>query len=199
MDSKLKHAVRVDESGVTLRGIAPDHAEPNYTPMQPPIVYLDEDKSDALRFAARARVISTDGEVSCDRSRIYVSGATYAVIAMAAGTNYAGYQAARDRDVERVVEQLEEQLSAARGWDAALDAHIADYMALYGRVSIDLGEELTGALPADKRLASRHSGREPSGHLERQRTAAVVEQLHHQHKRGDELLAGRGVCAQRMP
>lgn len=158
MDSKLKHAVRVDESGVTLRGIAPDHAEPNYTPMQPPIVYLDEERSDALRFAARARVMSTDGEVSRDRSRIYVSGATYAVIAMAAGTNYAGYQAARDRDVECVVDRLEAQLCAAHDWDAALSAHMADYLALYGRVSIDLGEELTGALPTTQRCHMNGNG-----------------------------------------
>ena len=158
MDSKLKHAVRVADGAITVRGIAPDHAEPNYTPMQPPLLYLDEDKSDALRFAAQARVISTDGQISCDRSRIYVNDATCAVIAIAAGTNYAGYDQARDRDVEKVVARLSAQLNAAGDWDTALAAHIADYQALYGRVKLDLGEEITGALPTTQRCAMNGNG-----------------------------------------
>ena len=132
MDSKLKHSVRVSDGAVTLRGIAPDHAEPSYTPVQPPLVYLDESESNALRFAAQMRVIDTDGKVFTDRTRIYVNDASYAVIAIAAGTNYAGYMQPRDRDVNRVVDRLADEFTAAGHWDDALRAHIAGYQALMG-------------------------------------------------------------------
>ena len=153
MDSKLKHSVRVSDGAVTLRGIAPDHAEPSYTPVQPPLVYLDESESNALRFAAQMRVIDTDGKVFTDRTRIYVNDASYAVIAIAAGTNYAGYMQPRDRDVNRVVDRLADEFTAAGHWDDALRAHIAGYQALYGRVKLDLDEEITGELPTSQRFA----------------------------------------------
>ena len=158
MDSKLKHSVRVSDGAVTLRGIAPDHAEPSYTPVQPPLVYLDESESNALRFAAQMRVIDTDGKVFTDRTRIYVNDASYAVIAIAAGTNYAGYMQPRDRDVNRVVDRLADELTAADHWDDALRAHIAGYQALYGRVKLDLDEEITGALPTSQRFALNGGG-----------------------------------------
>lgn len=158
MDSKLKHSVRVSDGAVTLRGIAPDHAEPSYTPVQPPLLYLDEDKSNALRFAAQMRVIDTDGTVFADRARIYVNNASYAVIAIAAGTNYAGYMQPRDRDVNRVVDRLADEFTAAGRWDDALRAHIAGYQALYGRVKLDLDEEITGALPTSQRFALNGGG-----------------------------------------
>ena len=158
MDSKLKHSVRVSDGAVTLRGIAPDHAEPSYTPVQPPLVYLDESESNALRFAAQMRVIDTDGKVFTDRTRIYVNDASYAVIAIAAGTNYAGYMQPRDRDVNRVVDKLADEFTAAGHWDDALRVHIAGYQALYGRVKLDLDEEITGALPTSQRFALNGGG-----------------------------------------
>lgn len=158
MDSKLKHSVRVSDGAVTLRGIAPDHAEPSYTPVQPPLVYLDESESNALRFAAQMRVIDTDGKVFTDCTRIYVNDASYAVIAIAAGTNYAGYMQPRDRDVNRVVDRLADEFTAAGHWADALRAHIAGYQALYGRVKLDLDEEITGALPTSQRFALNGGG-----------------------------------------
>ena len=126
--------------------------------MQPPLVYLDESESNALRFAAQMRVIDTDGKVFTDRTRIYVNDASYAVIAIAAGTNYAGYMQPRDRDVNRVVDRLADEFTAAGHWDDALRAHIAGYQALYGRVKLDLDEEITGALPTSQRFALNGGG-----------------------------------------
>ena len=132
--------------------------DPSYTPVQPPLVYLDESESNALRFAAQMRVIDTDGKVFTDRTRIYVNDASYAVIAIAAGTNYAGYMQPRDRDVNRVVDRLADEFTAAGHWADALRAHIAGYQALYGRVKLDLDEEITGALPTSQRFALNGGG-----------------------------------------
>ena len=158
LDSPLKHGVAVGAGEVTLRGIAPDYAEPSYNPVRPALIYHEEADSDALRFAARARVIATDGAVWNDRDRVYVNDASYAVVAIAAGTNYAGYEAPRDRDVQKVVDRLGAQLDAAGEWQAAKDAHIADYRALYDRFALDLGEEISGAQPSSVRFRMNAGG-----------------------------------------
>ena len=81
-----------------------------------------------------------------------------AVLASAAGTNYEGYEVPRDKDVNRVVERLIQQLDAAGDWQAALDAHIRDYKALYDRFSLDLGEEISGAQPSSVRFRMNAEG-----------------------------------------
>ena len=158
LDSPLKHSVKVEDGQVTLSGIAPDFAEPSYNPVRPTLIYYEEDQSDALRFAARARIISTDGNVSFDRDRFYVAGASYAVLMIAAGTNYAGFEKPRDRDVNSVIERLNEQLNAAAGWPEALHEHIEDYRALYSRVTLDLGEEISGSQPTSTRFKMNAEG-----------------------------------------
>lgn len=156
--SPLKHGVTVEDGEVTLRGIAPDHAEPSYTPVRPALIYREEENSDALRFAARARVIETDGAIWSDAYRVYVNDASFAVIAIAAGTNYAGYKVPRDRDVNTIVARLIGQLDAAGSWDAALQAHLADYRALYDRFSLDLGEAISDGQPSSVRFRMNAGG-----------------------------------------
>ena len=158
LDSPLKHGVTVGEGEVTLRGIAPDYAEPSYNPVKPALIYYEESDSDALRFAARARIIDTDGHVWHDRDRLYVNDARFAVIAIAAGTNYAGYNQPRNKDVNAIVARLEGQLNGAGDWQTALEEHIRDYQALYNRFSLDLGEEITGGQPSSVRFSMNANG-----------------------------------------
>ena len=158
IDSKLMHTICMSDDTLTLRGRAPDHSEPSYTRMEPGTLYLEENASQSLRFAAQLRVIATDGSIFSDRSRIYVNGGSYAVVAIAAGTNYAGYMQERNHDVNSVVSKISQQLNAAANWNDALAAHISDHKALYGRVSLNLDEEITGALPTSQRLSLNGSG-----------------------------------------
>lgn len=103
-------------------------------------------------------------------------------------------------------------------YEAFLEEHQRDYRKFYDRVDVDLGEDLSAGLPTSRRLAygaegvddpslyglylqySRYliiagsqagqPGAESTGDLERYRDATLVQQLHEQHQRGDELLAG---------
>ena len=158
LDSPLKHGVTVGEGEVILRGVAPDSAEPSYNPVRPALIYHEEADSDALRFAARARVVETDGRVWHDADRLYVNDAGFAVIAIAAGTSYAGYNVPRSRDVSDVVARLGEQLGHAGSWQTALEEHIRDYKALYDCFSLDLGEEITGEQAASVRFRMNAEG-----------------------------------------
>ncbi|NLG24155.1 MAG: glycoside hydrolase family 95 protein [Clostridiales bacterium] len=154
IDSPLRHEIAAGGRSVSLKGVAPDHAEPSYTPVVPALVYHEECQSDALRFAARALVADTDGAVTSDGTRVYVAGASYAVILIAAGTNYAGYRVPRDRDAGRVLAALDRQLdeAARAGYAALLKGHLADYRSLYDRVRVDLGQSITDELPTSERL-----------------------------------------------
>ena len=156
LDSPLHYSNGTKDGEAFLTGIAPDHAEPNYTAVTPRFIYKDPENSDALRFACCARVISSDGTVASDGARVYVSGAGYALLAIRAATNYAGYRIPRDRDAGRLLAEIRSGIDslqkAGRDYQGAMEAHLRDYQALYNRVDLDLGTQLTGNLPTTQRL-----------------------------------------------
>jgi alpha-L-fucosidase 2 len=154
MDSPLRHEQRILADGAAVVGRAPDRVEPYEPHFNPTTVYLDDGRSDALRFASAARVAATDGDVSADEFRVYVRRASYAVILLAAGTNYAGYKAKRNRDAAPVLAACMKTIDAAagKGYEGLLAAHVADYRELYARFSLDLGEPVTDTMPTTDRL-----------------------------------------------
>ena len=123
VDSSLHYINGAEDGEAFLTGIAPDHAEPSYTAVAPRFIYKDPESSDALRFACCARVISTDGTVASDGARVYVNGASYALLAVCAGTSYAGFRVPRDRDAGKVLEELRKGLDglqkAGRDYEGA--------------------------------------------------------------------------------
>lgn len=156
MDSPLRHETRGLPDGLALTGRAPDRADASELPTQPALSYLEEDQSDSLRFAAYAVVAETDGRLASNPFRLGVVDATYAVIVLAADTNYAGYRASRDRDVRQVLARCRTVAgrAAAKGYAALKRDHLADYGALFNRVAVEIGEPVTDALPTSARLAA---------------------------------------------
>lgn len=154
LDSHLHYEYGTRGQEAWLTGIAPDHAEPSYTSVAPGLVYGREEESKALRFACCVRVLASDGEVSADGARVYVRDASYALLAITAKTNYAGFRKPRDNSRERLLCELCAQLDGMEGMtgEKLKAEHIEDYRALYDRVDIDLGRELTGNLPTSSRL-----------------------------------------------
>lgn len=159
VDSKLHAINEAAGQEVFLTGIAPDHAEPSYTPVTPRCVYKNPEESDALRFACCARVIACDGTVFSDGARVYVNDASFALIAVTAATNYAGFEKERDRDEKRLLARLRRQLNdIQKNYEEIKKRHIADYLSLYGRVDLELGHDYTTALPTTQRLALCKNG-----------------------------------------
>jgi alpha-L-fucosidase 2 len=154
MDSPLRHEQIVSAGKALIKGRAPDRAESYEPHYEPAVVYMSDDKSDALRFAGAAKVVYTDGETSVDRMRSYVSGASMAVILLTAETNYAGYKKTRNTDTALLASKCEEILNkaAAKGYDELKKSHIADYQSYYGRFSINLGSPITDVLPTSQRM-----------------------------------------------
>lgn len=163
MDSPLRHEQIID-GGAAVIGRAPDRAESYEPAFRPETVYKRDETSDAIRFAAVARVADTDGDVEFDAFRVYVKNASYAVVLMSAATNYAGFRQKRDRDAERVLAECERNVKAAaeKGYAQLLSTHIREYQSLYGRFHLDLGEEVTGMLPTTERFRRMPSVDDPS-------------------------------------
>jgi alpha-L-fucosidase 2 len=164
MDSPLRHEQRVGADSAAIIGRAPDRVEPYEPHFNPTTAYLEDERSDALRFASAARVVRTDGILRADEFRVYVSNATYAVILLSAGTNYAGYKTKRNRDSGHVLSGCLDVIDRAafKGYDSLLADHVADYRSLYQRFHLDLGEAITDALPTSERLRKLKSVDDPS-------------------------------------
>lgn len=157
LESRLHAQNGTDGGEAWLAGIAPDHAEPEYTPATPRLIWKSPEESKALRFACAARAVSCDGKVWSDGSRVYVNDASFVLIAVAAGTGYRGFEAPRDSDEKKVLAELDGRLDRLEGekkdYLQLKKEHLEDYQSLYDRLDIDLGPELSGSLPLSERLA----------------------------------------------
>ena len=160
-DSQLRRMVTVDGRGdLVLAGRAPKHAEPNYRrDIKDPLIYDDAPDGKGTRFAARIRVLKTDGRVERGTSSLSVRGAREALVAVAIDTSFTAF----DQDPSRGPDPVQTTAArldgiARRTFESLRDAHVADYRALFGRVSLDLGGGPQDALPTDRRLREYAAG-----------------------------------------
>jgi alpha-L-fucosidase 2 len=159
--SQLRHEVTLAANGdLLLSGRAPVHAEPNYRrDIKDPFVYDEGQNPRGTRFAARARVLSTDGKVGRGPGTITLDGATTALVAVAIDTSFAGF----DRDpvegpdpVEATATRLDG--AAGRTFESLQAAHTTDFGALFRRVDLDLGRTAQDGKPTDVRLREYAAG-----------------------------------------
>lgn len=115
-------------------------------------------RDNGLRYEADFKVIPTGGSMSAAGDMITVSGADEVVILFTAATDYenafTGFESSTYRSGIDPHEPVAARLTAAaeKGYDALLATHQADYRALFGRVSLDLGGE--NSLPTDQMIAA---------------------------------------------
>ena len=159
--SQLRHAVTVSAGGdLLLAGRAPVHAEPNYRGnIKDPVVYDEGPEPKGTRFAARARVLRSDGKVGRAADRIMLEGATTAVVAVAIDTSFRGF----DREPGEGPDPAETTLArldaaAGRTYESLRDAHTKDFGTLFRRVTLDLGRSAQDEKPTDVRLRDYAGG-----------------------------------------
>lgn len=120
------------------------------------LIYSGAAEDNGMRFDARFRVIS-DGEVIPVNGTLAVRDASEAIVYFSAATDYEmKYPAYRSGTDPATITVPLLQTAERLGWDALYDEHFADYNALFGRVSLDFGEEKE--LPADKLLEAYRAG-----------------------------------------
>ncbi len=114
----------------------------------------------ALRFAARARVMTEGGTVSADWTQLRVRDARSITILLAMATSYRRFDdVGGDPDAATLATLTR---AATRGYDRIRVAAIADHRALFRRVVLDLGTSAVADLPTDERVLRNRPADDPA-------------------------------------
>jgi alpha-L-fucosidase 2 len=113
----------------------------------------------SVRFLALANASVTGGTVSSSGGTLRVSGATSVTLLVSIGSSYVNYRTVNG-DYQGIARN---HLNAARavGFDQLRARHVADYQALFSRVSIDLGRTAAADQTTDVRIAQHASVNDP--------------------------------------
>jgi len=112
-----------------------------------------------LKYQARVRVASKGGNTTAELQRVSVTNADEVTLLITAATSYKKFD-----DVSGDPESIaKKQLAAAakKSFAKLRAAHLADYQALFGRVTIDLGQGDAMKLPTDVRIQRFSEGTDP--------------------------------------
>ncbi|MFD9741803.1 glycoside hydrolase N-terminal domain-containing protein [Umezawaea sp. NPDC059074] len=113
----------------------------------------------SVRFLALAKAVVEGGSTSSSGGTLRVANATAVTLLISIGTSYVDYRTV-DGDYQGIARA---RLSAAQGYsfDSLRTRHIADYQALFGRVTLDLGRTSAADQPTDVRIARHASTSDP--------------------------------------
>ncbi|MDI6104656.1 glycoside hydrolase N-terminal domain-containing protein [Actinoplanes sp. NEAU-A12] len=113
----------------------------------------------SVRFLALANIGVTGGTVSSSGGTLRVAGATSVTVLVSIGSSYVDFRTVNG-DYQGIARR---HLNAARnvGFDQLRARHVADYQALFHRVTIDLGRTAAADQTTDVRIAQHASVNDP--------------------------------------
>ncbi|RXK55909.1 glycoside hydrolase family 95 protein [Oleiharenicola lentus] len=116
-------------------------------------------------FFEAALVVETDGRLAATPEGGWrVTGATQAVLRIAAASSFNGYDRSPSRDGVDPSRRVEEDLALGQGrsFEALRERHVADYRVLFDRVALRLdGSPEKASLPTDARVAAFRESEDP--------------------------------------
>jgi len=107
-------------------------------------------EEDGLKFEARLRVVADGGKAVVAEDGVTVEHANSAVLVLAAATSFKNFRDISADPAARCDAAM--KAIAGKSFDALLKAHVADYKALFDRVTLDLGGADAAGRPTDERL-----------------------------------------------
>lgn len=116
----------------------PSDGAPGHEPDQPAVRY-DDNAETALQGAALL-ALETDGAQTQIDGHVSATGVTRATLVLTTATTYAGIGEPARLSIASPLAKARGFVSRAleQGWDALLEAHVADHRALYGRAELAL-------------------------------------------------------------
>lgn len=113
----------------------------------------------AVRFLALANATVSGGSVSSSGGTLRVTNANSVTLLVSIGSSYVNYRNVGG-DYQGIARQ---RLTAARAssYDQLRSRHVADYQALFGRVTLDLGRTSAADQTTDVRIAQHNSVNDP--------------------------------------
>jgi alpha-L-fucosidase 2 len=144
----------------------PENYNPDGTrkPHAAQVLYGDDIGGKGMFFESRLAV-TTDGKVTHENGALRIEGASDAVILVSAASSFNGYDRSPSREgVDPAIRAAADLRAAAAQPFAALRArHVADYRALFDRVSLRLdGDPAREKLPTDARIAAFRTADDPA-------------------------------------
>ena len=124
------------------------------------LVLSGQVEADGIHFESRLVLSVEGGAVNAQAEGLRVKGARALVVRLVAATNFRNYRELGADPAERCAANLEK--SEGKSWEQLLQAHQADYQALFRRASLDLGRTPAAANPTDQRLAEFAAGNDPN-------------------------------------
>lgn len=138
LKSKLKSAVAISDSIISLYGNAPDYAAPNYVRNELRPIRYDEGK--AMAFCLAVKIV-TDGNISVCGDGLKAENATFVRLYGRTATGFKGYKEYPDCDAEKLREQTVSEISSFDvDYEKVLSDHVADYKNLFDRQSLSLAD-----------------------------------------------------------
>lgn len=114
----------------------------------------------ALRFAMEARVRPQGGSTTAEPRRLLVENADSVVILLDIATSFVRFDDVSGDPEARIAARL--AAAADQGYEALLDAHLAEHWRLFRRLEIDLGRTEAADLPTHTRIKGFAEGDDPA-------------------------------------
>ncbi len=162
LDSPLRYTVTAaGDARLCLTGKGPIQTRPNYLRSEDPVLY--DPQGEGMDFAVYLHVLTEGGAIAYSDGALYVTNASAATLYVSAGTSFNGFDRSPGFDGADPHSRALEPLEAAirNDYTAIRAAHVADHQALFRRVTLDLGDTATAALPTDERLRAYRPGTDP--------------------------------------
>lgn len=122
---------------LSLFGVAPDKALPNYLGAVPNAVSYDEGKAMAFCLSVKTE---TDGTVTVSETKIYIENATYIRLYAVTATGFKGCNAMPQNDPERTRKEAEKRLrSKDFNYDVLMKRHVLDFSSLVSGEALNTG------------------------------------------------------------
>lgn len=114
----------------------------------------------AVYFSTRTKVIPEGGSVSAGGGKISVSGADSVLVLTSIRTNFVDYATCNGDEKGNAAKDL--AAAAGKSYDELLEAHLADYQALFDRVDVELGGDGSSQMqPIPQRIAEFGKSNDP--------------------------------------
>ena len=128
------------------------------------VLYGADIEGKGMFFESRL-VVKTDGKITAESGSLRIEGASEATVFVSAASSYNGPTKSPSREgvdpALRTTHDLRE--AAAQSFAALRERHLADYTALFNRVSLRLdGDAAKEKLPTDARVAAFRANGDPS-------------------------------------
>ncbi len=114
-------------------------------------------QDNGMRFDMRG-VFKTDGDILINGGKLTITNASEAVVYITAATDYEmKYPTYRSNTDPATITIPLVEAASRLGWDELYKEHLADYSAIYNRVSLELGNDYAD-MPSDKLLEAYRNG-----------------------------------------